>query len=53
MCFAGRVAKQAVHTLISPIEHLAAHPLEVIGQAQSLAHTHILQLRAAGVQKKL
>ena len=52
MGFASRVAKQPMHTLIGAIEHLAAHPLEVICQAQRFAHTHILQLRTAGIEEK-
>ena len=49
---ARRVAEQPVHTLIGAVEHLAVHPLVVIGQTQRLAHAHILELLAAQVQKE-
>ena len=44
------VAKQALHTLVSVVEHLAVHPLVVHGQTQRLAHADIGQRGTARVQ---
>ncbi|MPN51190.1 hypothetical protein SDC9_198832 [bioreactor metagenome] len=41
-----------MHALICAIEHLTAHPLKVISQAQGLAHTHILEQLTPRIQEK-
>ena len=40
--FALGISKQVFDPRVAAIEHLAIHPLVVDGQAQGLAHPHVL-----------
>ena len=44
------IAEDALHPRISVVEQLAVHPLEVQRQPQGLAHAHVLEQLAPGVE---
>ena len=44
------VAKQALHPLVGSVKHLTVHPLVIQRKPQCLAHPHILELLAPGVE---